>query len=120
MLNAELVTQKIQLHRLKKNITIYRFYNNIQRPIKREREIKRERQREVKGEYNDSGGEREQESERDTKSRVVERTRESSKNQTSNRVLKLCIYKVLKELNGGVNLQPGPSSTVHGYVFTLS
>lgn len=67
---------KIQLHRLKKNITIYRFYNNIQRPIKRERETKRERQREVKGEYNDSGGEREQESERDTKSRVVERTRE--------------------------------------------
>lgn len=42
MLNAELVTQKIQLHRLKKNITIYRFYNNIQRPIKRERERDKE------------------------------------------------------------------------------
>lgn len=45
MQNAELVThtKKINFHRLKKNITIYRFYNNIQRPIKRQRGRGRER-----------------------------------------------------------------------------
>lgn len=31
--------------------------------------------------------------------------------------MKLCIYKVLKELNEGISLKPGPSSTVHGFVF---
>lgn len=59
MLNAELVTQKFNCTDLKKKkITIYRFYNNIQRPIKRERE---KEAKEVKGDYKDSRGEREEE-----------------------------------------------------------
>lgn len=44
MLNAEFVTQKIQLHRLKKKKSLFTgFYNNIQRPIKRERERERKK-----------------------------------------------------------------------------
>lgn len=54
MLNAELVTQKFNFTDKKKKTSLFTgFYNNIQRPIKREIEIKREKQREVKGEYKD-------------------------------------------------------------------
>lgn len=79
MLNAKLVTQKFNSTDLKKQNKkkplFTGFYNNIQRPIKRDRE--RKRQREVKGEYKNSRGEREEESEtQGTKSRAVERTRE--------------------------------------------
>lgn len=68
---------KIQLHRLKKKkkTSLFTgFYNNIQRPIKRE--IKK-RQREVKRESVRTQEERKREKEtRGHKSRAVERTRE--------------------------------------------
>lgn len=59
MLNAELVAQKFNFtdKKKRKNSLFTGFYNNIQRPIKRE--IKRKRQREVKGELKESRGGRE-------------------------------------------------------------
>lgn len=98
--NAECGNTKNSTSQIKKkNITIYRFYNNIQRPIKRERvEGLRERQREVKEEYKDSRGEREQECEREET--TGHKKQSSGANQRGQRIKhvtdsKLCIYKVL-------------------------